>query len=1400
MDIILGLGLFGYALLYSSDNTEVKNAKLLANTDYTIQNYDNHYLNNYTVDFLENNESSINRNLNIEYKGSLKPNSSIVNDQWRYETYFDQNIKKEINNLLTNDIGMIKNKNYLTNNIIEPMRNTNDDDNQSDSVFSDDYQSVNYAKPKKKREHYADQSSNESDNESDNVSNVNMKMLNTQQRFMDDVISDYSKSDDISMDAKENKRNVQMIAQMKAKAQAMSQSPAKCNINTMEPNKTRCNNQFLDQYDQLRFEHNGLPEGFNNVKPVVNIFNREKMTQQSPQSNFNSGEDGRYGVTSAMTHGNMQPNFKSKSYGFDPEMDTRKAEVFTRNVELFTGSDQNLQFKHKQEVKKLFSPETNKVDSLTGTPNFTNFFESRYIPSDKRQSERPFEPIRTTPGLNLGYNQTGSTGRHDMYRVLPKGVDQLRVVTKPKVSYSQPVIPGMKGERRGVIGDMIQKTPDRFFYQTPDSMMPNTGPLEAPAIYGKYLAPQTNRAIDSTTTHLNPARDEVQKNTPKYLREGQHSAPSKISYLQPGPNNVEYKTKGQIINQESFNNVQTQRSTTGDKVHLLGTIGNKTADYLVNYDNLVPETTQRDMNAEQPKTNVKGNYTAVPLINFLNYVPEVTLKQILLEDNGKKSLSNVSNSLKGYLFNSINSIKDPTLRNLISEKIQIVNQKGNHDNGYLFNNQNAVSDQNMRNLSQDNVILTTISNAEKGYLFNHLNAIPDPTLRQLVNTLWGSGGLNMDGNHKTNQMFNYKNAIPDTTLRELTQNLIQMTNVTGPSGQVKGYLLNYINAIPDTTMKELTQDKIVLSNITPLETKNYLINYINAVPDETLRQLTENQKYITGQKGNHENNYIFNYENSIPDSTLRDIISNVVQMTNLDGNHKSGYLINYLNAIPDSTLKQLTENKTQILNISPIQMKNYMINYLNTIPDTTLRELTENQKYVIGQKGNHENNYIFNYENSIPDSTLRDIISNVVQMTNLDGNHKSGYLINYINAIPDSTLKQLTENKTQITNITPIQMKNYMINYLNTIPETTLRELSENQKYVIGQKGNKVQGQYYNYDNAIPDSTLRNLTEQKEQITGISGNKAQGQYYNYDNAIPDSTLRNLTEQKEHMVGAIGNKAHVQNFNYENAIPDKTLREMSEEIKYLTNTLGNHQVGKAFNYENGIPDTTLREHISHTKYLINVGNNFINQGYMYNHDDKARDTLRTMTEKLKHLTNVAFNKYSGVLFNWDDVPDQTNRSTTEITKNLTGATNAYAHKEYVFNYENGVPDQTNRAMTGSTKNLTGITNAYAHKEYVFNYENGVPDQTNRAMTGKVKNITGSKGNGDQTRARMDYGNALLNTEKEVIAEGRDPVPVKDNRGPTPYFTEYVFCDDGGKTRSLLSGIKPNTNIKNELFFG
>ena len=60
MDIIIGLGIFGYALLYSSNNIEVSDKKIFKDAKFNINDYHTHYLNSYTVDFLENNKSIYN--------------------------------------------------------------------------------------------------------------------------------------------------------------------------------------------------------------------------------------------------------------------------------------------------------------------------------------------------------------------------------------------------------------------------------------------------------------------------------------------------------------------------------------------------------------------------------------------------------------------------------------------------------------------------------------------------------------------------------------------------------------------------------------------------------------------------------------------------------------------------------------------------------------------------------------------------------------------------------------------------------------------------------------------------------------------------------------------------------------------------------------------------------------------------------------------------------------------------------------------------------------------------------------------------------------------------------------------------------------------------------------------
>jgi hypothetical protein len=1096
MELLLGSGLFLTGIFLNKNQDEKKEKDLndptkipngtfkLSNQTY-VQPYAKNFLNNYKSKIYTDSNEFLYNSISNGYQQSIEPGSNIVNNIYRtLNDPYEKNKKIKINNLLNKDINMIK---KTSSNNIETMNNIGFQNNYgyNDNVSNDSEFSDNYSiEPKKKSylKKNIDVNSQLSDNYSDNgEANINIKVLNQQDKFLSDIITNLSGSD-YETD----------------------------NDNQQIQNHNYPKDSFESQFDELKFDHKGIPSTMQNGKQLLNIFN-DKIGYV-PESNFNPKSDGRFGVSSDMTHNNMVPFFSSKTYGYNPMYDKERENYSIRQIELFTGSDQNPQFKHKKEVTNLFSPETNKVESVTGLPNFNDYFESRYIPSQTRNGELLMQPIRTTPGLNLGYTEIGNTGKQDLYRVLPKTVDQLRTVNNPKVSYTPLINPGQKGDRRGIIGDFIQKGPDRFYYNAPDSLLPQVGDHVAPAIYGKWIVDQTNRSLNPNTPNLNPLGG-VEKSTPEYLQ-GQFKRSFKREDNAINPANIGRDTRGQIINQDTWIPNETNRQNTNYGNDYAGNVvGNKSQSYLENFDNAIPDTTLRETMPELPNANINGNYKSVPLINFLNIIPDTTKKQILLEDNGRKNITNISNSIKGYLFNSINAIQDPTLRDLIGQKIILTNQKGPEHQNYLFNMTNAITDPNMRNLSEDNLILTTLSNKEQSYLFNNINAIPDTTLRELLNTLYGSGGLNIKGNHSENQMFNYANAIPDTTLRELTENIIQLTNITGPVGSIKQYLFNYIDGIPDTTLRELTQDKIVLTSLKPIQVKEYLYNYINAVPDTTLRELTENKKYLIGQKGSHSQDYMFNYANGIPDTTMRELIEDLRELTNLTGNHKAQYMINYINAIPDTTLRELTENKEILTNLKPLQIKDYLINYINATPDATLRDLTQNQQHIIGQKGNHINGELYNYANGTPDATLRDLTQNQQNIIGQKGSHSQDYMFNYANGTPDATLRDLTQNQQNIIGQKGSHSQDYMFNYGNGTPDQTQRNMSENTKNIANQTAQYTHKEYvFNYENGTPDLTQRSMTETNKNIIGQKGDGIQNRArLDYSNALLNTVKENIAK-------------------------------------------------------------------------------------------------------------------------------------------------------------------------------------------------------------------------------------------------------------------------------------------------
>lgn len=587
-----------------------------------------------------------------------------------------------------------------------------------------------------------------------------------------------------------------------------------------------CPNTFNQQYKPLSLKNRNIPRNSNYYaeQDLMFIPGQTLRNNYVESSKFGENLDGRYGVTPDMTHNNMMPFFKSKSYGFNPEFDKKMMNTASRQVDLFTGSDQMLEFKHRQEVKSLFDPVVNRVDSVTGTPNFNDFKQSRFIPSDKRQGEKPFQPVLVSPGLNLGYYEQGNTGFQDMYRAYPKTVDQLRTANNPKVSYTPPVIPGQKGERMATIGAMNKNRPDRHYENDFNNMIPNSSLEQAPALYGKFDLKTTSRTTTAENTYLNPAKG-MDKATPQYLQ-------------------------GQF--QEGFK--QTKESSG--------------------------------------PLNAGGNKYAVPLTNYVNMIPDETLRSIIAA-NGQQNIGNISNSIKSYLFNSINAIPDQTLRSIISDKIQIANTVGNHQEGKMYNYQNNVPQTTMRNLTEENLYVKPISNKEMGYLFNHINAIPNTTLRELINTLYGQAGMGMKGNYEEGQMFNYENNIPETNLRNLIENQEHLLNQKGNYSE--GQMYNYDNNIPDITLRNLTENNKNIIGVNDQNKQQRMFNY-DDVPNITNRNTYEATKNILGPSRQTKQSFLFNYDD-VPDPTIREQTGPNKNITGLKGSEQSRSRSDVSNAV-----------------------------------------------------------------------------------------------------------------------------------------------------------------------------------------------------------------------------------------------------------------------------------------------------------------------------------------------------------------------------------------------------------------------------------------------------------------------------------------------------------------------
>lgn len=167
-------------------------------------------------------------------------------------------------------------------------------------------------------------------------------------------------------------------------------------------------------------------------------------------------------------------------------------------LDTWTGAGK--EYTQKREVKSMFDakPATGRP---FGNQVETDFEQSRMVSGQHMNNIFPIQQVQVGPGANDGYTNLGKGGfqqdqLHDF--MLPKTTDELRVVTKPKLTFEQDPVPGKNFiTQPGIQAAVNKNKPDKFAIYGMDRANTAVGVQTAPRIYADQ--PMKEQARESTS-------------------------------------------------------------------------------------------------------------------------------------------------------------------------------------------------------------------------------------------------------------------------------------------------------------------------------------------------------------------------------------------------------------------------------------------------------------------------------------------------------------------------------------------------------------------------------------------------------------------------------------------------------------------------------------------------------------------------------------------------------------------------------------------------------------------------------------------------------------------------------------------------------------------------------------
>jgi hypothetical protein len=525
------------------------------------------------------------------------------------------------------------------------------------------------------------------------------------------------------------------------------------------------------------------------------------------------------------THNNMVP-FYSGSITQDTRLNNRSKDG---KLELYTGQFK-LNAPQKQECALFFKP-TKGLTNIYGAKEQRDL--SRYNPNNtgKKNNEVPFEKVYVGPGLNQGFTNKPSGGFHNTVRIMPKGIEQLRVdpvlETKGRVKSGKSVI-----GKRGLIAQMYKNRPELLVENKKgERNFTTVGAVRGRTLRPNVILRDTNRK--KSRCLITPAKAAAMSKP--------RIAPKTRSSRRQNFCGTPFRNAGTTVNQvndygkSGYRNRVNNRAVTGTRTHITGTKGPDAAKKRL-YDK--PKKTRKQHYVHHSRTyGYAGPQKpgAAPAYNPHEWVAKATIRETT-EDLNHLGVAGLVGGGQGTAYDPNDYAARTTIRET-TENNKHEGWIGTISGGGAKTYNMAPARTTIRETTENNRHLGGHSGIRKKHIAYDPNDRARTTIRETTenNKHIGIAGAPI---HKKHIVYD-PNDRARTTIRETTE---RNNHLGGASGKKKHISQNQDRA--RTTIRETTERNNHIGNVSRLQSqsgKGYMTNKYKA--KNTNRQFTSDHEY-----------------------------------------------------------------------------------------------------------------------------------------------------------------------------------------------------------------------------------------------------------------------------------------------------------------------------------------------------------------------------------------------------------------------------------------------------------------------------------------------------------------------------------------------------------------------------